>query len=228
MADSRSLSERLSRLPAGRHQIPPDFVAKNQRERILLATAEVVAERGYQKATIELIAKTARVALGTFYEHFSSKEDCLLAAFDDSGEAAREVFDGLLDPELPWAEQIAAGLEILLAMIDREPARARLCIVEAQAVSAASLKRYQGMLEAVAPKLREGRQLNPRGERLPEGLEVAIAGGLGWMIHQRLVSGRGDELGGLLPEMLQVTLMPYVGEVEAVRAAEAAQARVAA
>ena len=32
----------------------------------------------------------------------------------------------------------------------------------------------------------------------------------------------------LLPEMLQVTLTPYVGEVEAGRAADAAQARVAA
>ena len=34
-----------------------------------------------------------------------------------------------------------------------------------------------------------------------------------------------DEIKGLLPEMLQVTLTPYVGEVEAGRAADAAQAR---
>src|ERR1044072_3421259 len=79
MADSRSLSERLAKLPPGRHLIPRDFVAQNQRERMLLATAELVAERGYQKTTIELIAKTARVALSTFYEQFSSKEECFLA-----------------------------------------------------------------------------------------------------------------------------------------------------
>jgi hypothetical protein len=84
------------------------------------------------------------------------------------------------------------------------------------------------MLESVAPKLREGRELNPRASRLPDGLEVAIAGGLMWLIHQRLVSDRAEDLKGLLPEMLQVTLTPYVGEVEAARAAEAAQARAAA
>lgn len=228
MADSRSLSERLAKLPTGRHLMPRDFVTQNQRERMLLATAELVAERGYQKTTIELIAKTARVALGTFYEQFSSKEECFLAAIDESVAAAGEVFGELLDPDLPWPEQIASGLEIFLEMVVAEQPRAKLCIVEAQAAGAASLARYQAMLELVAPKLREGRELNPRSARLPEGLEVAVVGGLAWLVHQRLIADRVDDLRGMLPEMLQVTLTPYVGEVEAARAAEAAQARAAA
>jgi AcrR family transcriptional regulator len=228
MADSRSLSERLAKLPPGRHLVPRDFVSQNQRERMLLATAELVAERGYQKTTIELIAKTARVALSTFYEQFSSKEECFLAAFDESVEAAAEVFAELLEPDQDWADRVAAGLEIALEMIVKEPARARLCIVESQAAGGEALKRYQGMLERIAPKLREGRVHNPRAGRLPDGLEVAIVGGLAWLIHQRLVAGVEEEIKGLLPEMLQVTLTPYVGEVEAGRAADAAQARAAA
>ncbi|HET6997283.1 MAG TPA: TetR/AcrR family transcriptional regulator [Solirubrobacterales bacterium] len=215
-------------MPPGRHLIPSDFVSQNQRERMLLATAELVAERGYQKTTIELIAKTARVALVTFYEHFASKEECFLAAFDESIAAAREVFAELLDAEQPWEEQISFGLEIFLEMVVKERARAKLCIVEAQAAGPASLARYQAMLESVAPKLREGREFNPRAARLPDGLEVAIAGGIAWLVHQRLVADDIDDLKALLPEMLQVTLTPYIGEVEAGRAADAAQARVAA
>jgi AcrR family transcriptional regulator len=228
MAEQRPISERLSKLPPGRHLIPSDFVSQNQRERMLLATAELVAERGYQKTTIELIAKTSRVALVTFYEHFSSKEECFLAAFDESVAAAKDVFAELLDPEQPWQEQISAGLEIFLEMVVKEQARAKLCIVEAQAAGSAALARYQAMLESVAPKLREGREFNPRASRLPDGLEVAIAGGIAWLVHQRLVAGEADDLKALLPEMLQVTLTPFVGEVEAGRAADAAQARVAA
>jgi AcrR family transcriptional regulator len=228
MAKQRPLSERLSKLPPGRHLIPSDYVSQNQRERILLATAELVAERGYQKTTIELIAKTSRVALVTFYEHFPSKEECFLAAFDESVAAAKEVFAELLDSEQPWQEQISAGLEIFLEMVVKEQARAKLCIVEAQAAGTASLARYQEMLESVAPKLREGREFNPRSSRLPGGLEVAIAGGIVWLVHQRLIADDVDDLMVLLPEMLQVTLTPYVGEVEAGRAADAAQARVAA
>lgn len=208
--------------------MPRDFVAQNQRERMLLATAELVAERGYQKTTIELIAKTARVALSTFYEQFSSKEECFLAAFDETIEAAAEVFDELLDDDQDWADQVSSGLEIALEMVANEPARARLCIVEAQAAGGEALGRYQQMLERIAPKLREGRVHNPRASRLPDGLEVAIVGGLVWLVHQRLIAGQEDEIKGLLPEMLQVTLTPYVGEVEAGRAADAAQARAAA
>lgn len=228
MADSRSLSERLAKMPPGRHLVPRDFISQNQRERMLLATAELVAERGYQKTTIELIAKTARVALSTFYEQFSNKEECFLAAFDESVAAAKEIFDELLDTEQPWADQVASGMEIFLEMIVAEPARARLCIVEAQAAGGEALARYQAMLESVAPKLREGREFNPRAGRLPDGLEVAIVGGLAWLVHQRLVADRIDGIKALLPEMLQVTLTPYLGEVEASRAADAAQARAAA
>jgi AcrR family transcriptional regulator len=228
MAKQRPLSERLSKMPPGRHLMPSDFVAQNQRERMLLATAELVAERGYQKTTIELIAKTSRVALVTFYEQFSGKEECFLAAFDESVTAAKDVFAELLDREDPWQEQISSGLEIFLEMVVKEQARAKLCIVEAQAAGSASLARYQTMLESVAPKLREGREFNPRASRLPDGLEVAIAGGIVWLVHQRLIADDADDLLTLLPEMLQVTLTPYVGEVEAGRAADAAQARVAA
>jgi AcrR family transcriptional regulator len=228
MPEPRSLSERLAKMPPGRHLVPRDFVSQNQRERMLLATAELVAERGYRKTTIELIAKTARVALVTFYEHFAGKEECFLAAFDESVAAAAEVFAELLDPEQPWPEQIASGLEIFLEMVVTEQARARLCLVESQAAGSAALARYQEMLESVAPKLREGRELNPRAASLPDGLEVAIAGGLAWLVHRRLLAGQVDGLKALLPEMLQITLTPYVGEEQAGRAAEEAQARVAA
>ena len=57
---------------------------------------------------------------------------------------------------------------------------------------------------------------------------MAIAGGIVWLVHQRLVADDVDDLMTLLPEMLQVTLTPFIGEVEAGRAADAAQARVAA
>lgn len=228
MAETRSISERLATLPPGRHLVPHDFVVQNQRERMLLATAELVAERGYRRTTIELIAKTARVALTTFYEHFESKEECFLAAFDENVAAAAEVFAELVDPALDWTDQVSFGLEVFLEMIATETPRATLCLVESQAAGPAALARYQGMLERVAPKLREGRALNPRSARLPEGLEVALAGGIAWLVHQRLVAGEAAEIKALLPEMLQIALTPYVGEVEAGRAADAAQARVAA
>jgi AcrR family transcriptional regulator len=205
--------------------LPSDFVANNQRARILFAVSELVAERGYQKTTIELIAKTARVALSTFYEHFASKEEAFLAAFDNDVEAAKEVFGELLDPDMPWTEQIAIGLEIFIELVLAEPSRAKLCLVASQSAGTAAFKRYQATLERVAPKLREGRALNPMAAKLPDALEMALAGGVAWLVHQRLVKDETGELRKLLPEMVQLTLTPYVGEGEARRAAQAAATR---
>jgi len=225
MAGSQSFSERLSRTPRDGHLPPRDYIAANQRARIHLALAELIAERGYQKATVEVIAKTARVSLATFYEHFASKEKCFLAAFDDDIESAAQVFSDRVDPGQPWPDQIVVGLETFLELVLAEPARARLCLVASKGAGVAAFARYQTMLESVAPKLREGRELSPRAERLPDGLEVGIAGGIAWVVCQRLVDGRAEELMALLPEIVQLTLTPYIGEEEARRTGQATLAK---
>jgi AcrR family transcriptional regulator len=225
MTGVRSISERLSKLPPGRHLLASDFVAQNQQARILQAVSELVAERGYQKTTIELIAKTARVALSTFYEHFAGKEEAFIAAFDADVEAAREIFDELVDRDLPWPDQISLGLEILVELVIAEPGRAKFCFIASQSAGAAAFARYQATLEEVAPRLREGRELSPASAKMPEGLEVALAGGISWLIHQRLLNDELDELRRLLPEMIQLTLTPYIGEDEARRAGQAVTTR---
>jgi AcrR family transcriptional regulator len=226
MAGARSIAERLSKLPPGRHLLPKDFVAQSQRARILIAITELAAERGYQNTTIEMVAKSARVALSTFYEHFPSKERCFIAAFDADVEAAAKIYDEVLDPtSLPWPDQIALSLEILVELVIAEPTRARLCFVASQSAGAAAFARYQETVEAIAPKLREGRALSPTTTKMPDGLEVALVGGIAWLVHQRLIKDEAEELRELLPEMVQLTLTPYIGEDEARRAATAATKR---
>jgi AcrR family transcriptional regulator len=218
MGGYRSISERLSRDP-GHRLAPSDYVAAGQRARLLNAVTDLVAERGYQGTTIELISKGAGVALGTFYEQFASKEECFLAAFDADVEAAAEAFDQLLDREQPWPDLVAEGLEVFLDLVIAEPARAKFCLVASQSAGSAAFARYQETLERVAPVLREGRAFNPASAQLPDGLEVAIAGGIAWLVHQRLVGDDEEDLRALVPEMVQLTLTPYVGEEQARRTA---------
>jgi AcrR family transcriptional regulator len=225
MSGVRSISERLSKLPPGGNLPPAEFVSENQRARILHAVSDLVAERGYQKTTIELIARSARVALGTFYEHFASKEKCFIATFEADVETAREIFGELLDPGLEWTEQIATGLEILVELVVAEPNRAKVCFIASQSAGSGAFARYQATLDEIAPTLRRGRSINPYSTRLPDGLEVALAGGIAWLVHQRLLNDELDELRGLLPEMIQLTLTPYVGEGEAHRIARKAGMR---
>jgi AcrR family transcriptional regulator len=74
-------------MPPGRHPLPREFIAQHQRARIIAALAEETVEKGYRAVTVADIVRRAGIARNTFYENFSSKEDCFLAA---SETAVRE------------------------------------------------------------------------------------------------------------------------------------------
>ena len=72
-------------LPAGRRSaggLTKDEVASIQRERLLQAMADAVAAKGYAQVAVADVIAGAGVSRATFYEQFTDKQDCFLAAFD--------------------------------------------------------------------------------------------------------------------------------------------------
>ena len=69
-------------LPRGRHKLDPDLVAASQRQRLLEAMTELVADKGYSAVTIGDIVQRAGTAKRTFYDHFADKLQCFLSALD--------------------------------------------------------------------------------------------------------------------------------------------------
>ncbi len=81
-------------MPPGRHPLPREFITQHQRARIIAALAEETVEKGYRAVTVADIVSRAGIARNTFYENFSSKEDCFLAASEFAvKEARRRVVD---------------------------------------------------------------------------------------------------------------------------------------
>src|ERR1700710_2187055 len=81
--------EQRYRLPRGRHGLSPEFVARNQRERLIAALVLTLDEVGYQKTTVSMIGRRAAVSKSDFYKHFDSKDECFLAAYDYAVERLR-------------------------------------------------------------------------------------------------------------------------------------------
>jgi len=170
-------------------------VAGGQRGRLLAATEALVAEKGATATTIEAIVKEAGVSSVTFYEHFRDKEGCFVAAFEKAvGELDEEV-RGAVPAEAARDDQVRAGLAALLGAIDAEPARARLCFVEAQKGGPRMRARYDEALDAAAAEL-------------ADPLAQGIAGGLAWLLRERLELGGGGSVRDLLPRMTEVVLVP--------------------
>ena len=190
------LSQRLAAQPPGeREREPRGAVARNQRDRLLDAAEALIAEKGAGGATIEAIVKSAGVSSVTFYEHFRTKEECFVAAFDRGVEELRSEVHGSIPAQGDRGAQVRAAIAALLAAIDAEPQRALLCFVEAQKGGQQLRDRYDEALATVAENLED-----PLGE--------AIAGGLAWLLRERLELGGGGSVRELLPEMTEVVLSP--------------------
>jgi AcrR family transcriptional regulator len=208
---------RQTMVPTGRHGLPADIVAQYQRERLLAATTELVAKRGYRGTSIDHIVKSARVGYVAFYELFEGKEDCFLAAFERIVEETSEALATAVATETEWPHQICAALEALLDLIAAHPASARVGLVEVQAAGPKAYVSYEEAIDGAVPKLRQGRALSVGASALSDTLEEAILGGIAWILHQRLVKGEVEKTDVLLGETIRIALSPYLGEAEAHR-----------
>jgi AcrR family transcriptional regulator len=207
------------RPPPGRQLPSREFIARHQRARIIAALADETVNRGYRAVTVSDIVRRAGIARNTFYENFSSKEECFLAAYEHaSAEALRWVVDAAGGVE-SWPARVSAGLSGFLRYVANEPALARTCIVEVLAAGPAAMERYEHAIQSFVPLFRIGRTVSPQGEELPETLEETIVGGIFWILYQRIVMGRLEEIEDLHPELVEFSLAPYVGAEAARRTA---------
>ena len=212
----------LARLPPGRHGLPREFVAHNQRERLIAGLAEAVAENGYAGTTIAHITRHAAVSRRTFYEHFASKDECFVAAYDTVMAELRE----RVGAGLRGGGRLAARGQGR----DRRDARASSPPSPTSPASAWS-RRWspaRSSSSATTPPSRASSPTSRRGRegRSPEVLarlspttEEALVGGMISLISRRIIAGKTAELESLLPDLVEFTLTPYLGSDEAAKIA---------
>lgn len=197
-----------------------DAAAADQRRRILEATADLVAENGYQETTIEMIVREAKVGYATFYKHYPDKEAAFLALLEAAMErTAKRVEGAYKREEGPWQDRVGAALGALFEDVVAHPRVAHACLVDSLTAGPKAVDLHEATLRRLAQLLRPGRELREHRAKLPDSLEETIAGGVVWVLNQRLLGGEVDKIRGLLPEALEFLLRPYVGEDEAAREA---------
>jgi len=81
-----------------------------KRERLKVAALALFGEKGYEGTSVDEIARRAKLAMGSFYQHYRSKRQLLLALMD-------ELLDHLSRLELRprGTADVRAGLRALLA-----------------------------------------------------------------------------------------------------------------
>lgn len=197
-----------------------------QREKLLRATVEVMAKRGFAATSVERICKAADVSFPTFRKHFSGKEECFLAAFDQSVVSAGEaVVAAAAEAGEDWAAQISASLGALLELIAADPARARVCLVESLTAGGAGIERYESATRLAVPALSLGRSKRRSKVELAPVLEETVLGGVAWVLHQKIATGEAAQAPSLHGGLLESLLSPYLGAQRAKELAASTKVR---
>lgn len=190
-----------------------------QRERLVSAISRAAAEQGYDKLTVEHVVRYAGVSPATFYEHFSTKEQGLMAAFDAFLDRLWLEVAAVCETDAEWPEKVRAAVDVTLSYLAEASNVARVFAVEAAAASLAASERQFAALENFATLLRGGRQLYPRAAELPAPTERALVGGIASIVSGHLLAEEPQVLVDLEPELIELVLIPYLGQSEAKRIA---------
>jgi AcrR family transcriptional regulator len=197
--------------------LPRTRVGEIQRSRLLAGAVATIDELGYPRATIGRITARARLSRRTFYQMFANRDECFAAALEEvaatvAGELSVAGLEGL-----PWRERVRAGVWGILVFFDREPALARVCVVQAMRAGPQVLQCREGILAGLAVVVDEGREDGARGEGLTALTAEGLVGAAFAILYSRLSRRDGEPLTGLLGELMAMIVLPYLGPAVARR-----------
>jgi AcrR family transcriptional regulator len=190
-------------------RIPWDIAVRNQEERIMRAMATNCAEKTFVGMTIADIVGTAGISRATFYKHFANKAECFHAAVErfvaelqhTAGKATASASGSQVD-------RIRAAAAAVLEQLSAEPDSTTLLLIEAPTVDPEIVRRYRRLtLDALAAAMTTDSPSNRSGA----DPELAF-GRAKVLLAEYVTAGEVECLPSLLPELIYIALLPYVGQ----------------
>jgi hypothetical protein len=117
-----------------------------------------------------------------------------------------------------WIDRLRGGIRSLLRYLAQNPVAVRVGIVEGFGAGARARDRYQQAVSAFFPFLDAGRELIDSPERVPGETSRVIVGGISALIFNEASAGNSKRLPELLPEMIYLAVVPYMGHDAAMKA----------
>jgi AcrR family transcriptional regulator len=204
------------RLPSGRSDLPRQFIVKSQRERIVDATAAIVAEKGLAGLTIPEIAKRANISNQTFYSIYGSKRDAFLGAQKVGMHQALGIAVEAYNAQDDWPQAVAAGVRALLDYLASEPAHAHLNLVDTFAVSPEAIEIRNAAMKGFAAYLKPGYEIAAKQHTDVTAVAAeAITGGIWQVLHHYVENDCVAKLPLAAPQLTYMALTPFLGPAAA-------------
>lgn len=190
-----------------------------QRTQVLRAMAEIVAANGLGKTTVTAVTRRSLVSRATFARLFGTLERCFAMLVDYLAASILEEIREAVVAESLWPDGVISGLQALLIFLDREPALARVALIEAMASPLVIVEHRPNIVQQVTSLLHrqsDGHQAYGWSSALPTQLMAeAMVGSVSGILRARLLAGQAPPFISLLGELVVVVTLPYVGPTQA-------------
>lgn len=210
-------------LPSGRADLSEPVLAHSQRERILNAMAKACATKGFGATTIADIVEPAGVSRATFYELFKDKEDCLQASMELSLADAMGRIVEVYSPDKPWATMVRDATRTFLELLAARPDFARMALIEAPVAGGRSPEMYASAKRVLQALLDRGRSDPLEEEAIPSSAGRGALAAAEQLIVGQILAGNTERLPELLPDIVYIITIPYLGQDEALRQSREAE-----
>ncbi|HEX4306452.1 MAG TPA: TetR/AcrR family transcriptional regulator [Solirubrobacterales bacterium] len=180
-----------------------------QRERMARAAAQVVVARGYAALSIPAISAAAGTSNQTFYEHFDSKRDAFLAAFEAVAADVLGVVGGAFLAEGGRPEAVGVAIRTLLEYFAERELFSQLAFFELPSAGPVALDRADRALDDFTAFLMPGLAPVALGGPLPEETLPAISSGIWAVVQHEIAAGRRESLPALAPEITRLAVGPF-------------------
>lgn len=180
-------------------------------ERLRTALIGEVAERGYEKTTVEGVITRAAITRAEFKTNYEDLEDCAIRVFERSWEEfTDDVVGGFEADAGPWRDRLrgaaygaADWIEVRPELIDfmSEMFKAQLM---AQAKSLKQLQRLIDMIDA-------GRSEPGAVEGLSRRSAEAVFGAIMETIVRNASQGERGRPASYVPSLMYIAVRPYLG-----------------
>lgn len=169
-------------------------LSTEHRSRLLEGMAQAVAAKGYGDTTIADIVREASVSRRTFYEHFASKAECLIALYEAASHNALQVLRDAIDPAHDWEEQAERALRAYLECMASNPVLLRTLFVDILGLGAEGLQARRRVNQEIADYMLQVVNAGPSGHEVTPQLAMAVVGGIHELVLQAIEEGRVAQL----------------------------------
>ncbi len=196
-------------LRPGRPRLSSAEVARNQRERILYATADVAARKGYAASTIADITTTAGVDRRVFYANFRDKQQAFLAVHEFGFQQLMATCASAFFSGSSWPERIWDGIYAGTLFDATYPVLAHIGYVESHAVGTPAIQRVEDSQAAFKMFVQEGytHSTTPPARAVIDAIAATISE-IGYL-HAR--EHQIQQLPRLTPQATYLVLTPFLG-----------------